>query len=154
MTPSEEEWLRMTPQRREEFQLEVLAALSDPRDLMSEGRPHKRAKSRALDMLGLHFKTLGVVYLAEEMAVMYPGEEAFSPDVLAVLERAATRRRPRLAWVVANERRGLDLCWRSFTAATAGRTSCSTSSATPDSAFLSTSSMTAPRNGSSAAGFL
>lgn len=99
----------MTPQRREEFQLEVLAALSDPRDLMSEGRPHKRAKSRALDMLGLHFKTLGRhVYLAEEMAVMYPGEEAFSPDVLAVLDVPQPDDDPRLAWVVANERRGLD----------------------------------------------
>lgn len=99
----------MTPQRREEFQLEVLAALSDPRDLMSEGRPHKRAKSRALDMLGLHFKTLGRhVYLAEEMAVMYPGEEAFSPDVLAVLDVPQPDDDPRLAWVVADERRGLD----------------------------------------------
>jgi hypothetical protein len=31
-------------------------------------------------MLGLHFKTLGrVVYLAEEMAVMYPGEGGLLP---------------------------------------------------------------------------
>ena len=99
----------MTPRQREDAQLEVLAALSDPRDLMAEGRPHKRAKSRALDMLGLHFKTLGRdVYLAEEMAVMYPGEEGFSPDVFAVLDVPQPDDDPRLAWVVADERRGLD----------------------------------------------
>ena len=99
----------MTPRQRDELQLEVLAALSDPADLMSEGRPHKRAKSRALDMLGLHFKTLGRdVYLAEEMAVMYPGEEGFSPDVLAVLDVPQPDDDQRLAWVVADERRGLD----------------------------------------------
>ena len=109
IAPTEEEWLRMTPDEREQVQLKVLAALSDPRDLMSEGRPHKRAKTRALDMLGLHFKTLGrVVYLAEEMAVMYPVEEAFSPDVFAVLDVPQTDDDPRLAWVVADEHRGLD----------------------------------------------
>src|SRR4051812_22700299 len=85
--PSEEEWRRMTTAERERFLVKVLDALSDPRSAMSEGRPHKKAKTRALDMLGLHFKALGrVVYLAEEMAVVYPGEEVFSPDVLAVLD--------------------------------------------------------------------
>jgi len=51
---------------RERLLVKVLEALSDPRDAMSEGRPHKKAKTRAADMLGLHFKALGrVVYLAE-----------------------------------------------------------------------------------------
>ncbi|MBK6533153.1 MAG: Uma2 family endonuclease [Deltaproteobacteria bacterium] len=60
-------------------------------------------------MLGLHFKTLGrVVYLAEEMAVMYPGEEAFSPDVFAVLDVPQPDDDPRLAWVVVDEHKGLD----------------------------------------------
>ena len=99
----------MTLGEREALQLAVLDALSDPLDLMSEGRPHKRAKSRAIDTLGLHFKTLGRdVYLAEEMAVMYPGEPGFSPDVLAVLDVPQPDDDPRLAWVVADEGRGLD----------------------------------------------
>ena len=109
IAPTEQEWHRMTVDEREQVQLKVLAALSDPRDLMSEGRPHKRAKTRALDMLGLHFKALGrVVYLAEEMAVMYPGEEAFSPDVFAALDVVQPDDDPRLAWVVVDEHKGLD----------------------------------------------
>lgn len=107
--PSVEEWRAMTPAARERFLLEVIDALSDVRITMSEGRPHKRAKSRAADMLGLHFKKLGrVVYVAEEMAVVYPGEPSFTPDVLAVLDVPQPDDDPRMAWVVADEGKGLD----------------------------------------------
>ena len=109
ITPTEDEWQKMTPDERERLLEKVNDSLSDPQRLMSEGRPHKKAKSRALDLLGLHFTTLGrVVYLAEEMAVMYPGEEAFSPDVLAVLEVPQPEDDLRMAWVVADEKKGLD----------------------------------------------
>jgi Uma2 family endonuclease len=100
----------MTPEERERFLLEVLDALSDPRSAMSEGRPHKKAKTRALDMLGLHFKAMGrVVYLAEEMAVVYPREEVFTPDLLAVVGVEEPEDDERMAWVVADEGRGLDV---------------------------------------------
>jgi Uma2 family endonuclease len=99
----------MTPDERERLLVKVNDSLSDPHRVMSEGRPHKKAKSRAIDMLGLHFKTLGrVVYLAEEMAVLYPGEEVFSPDVLAVLDVQQPEDDQRLAWVVADEKKGFD----------------------------------------------
>lgn len=109
IAPTEERWRAMTQPERDRFLEEVLDALSDPAIAMSEGRPHKKAKSRALDMLGLHFRTLGRrVYLAEEMAVVYPGEETFSPDVLAVLDVEEPEEDPRMAWVVADEGKGLD----------------------------------------------
>lgn len=99
----------MSPKARLDFLDAVNAALSDPRDLMSEGQPHKKAKSRAMDLLGLHFKALGrTVDLAEDLAVVYPGEEAFSPDVFAVLDVPQVEDDERLAWVVAEEKRGLD----------------------------------------------
>lgn len=99
----------MTQPERDRFLEEVLDALSDPAIAMSEGRPHKKAKSRALDMLGLHFRAMGRrIYLAEEMAVAYPGQETFSPDVLAVLDVEEPADDPRMAWVVADEGRGLD----------------------------------------------
>lgn len=99
----------MTPEQRERFLLEVVDALSDVRIVMSEGRPHKKAKARAADMLGLHFKKMGrVVYVAEEMAVVYPGRESFSPDVFAVLDVPQPEDDPRMAWVVADEGKGLD----------------------------------------------
>jgi Uma2 family endonuclease len=100
----------MTPAARERFLIEVNAALSDPLVTMSEGRPHKKAKSRAVDMLGLHFKAMGrVIYFAEEMGVVYPGAEVFTPDVLAVLDVEQPEDDGRLAWVVADEHKGLDL---------------------------------------------
>lgn len=107
--PSVEQWRAMTPAEREAFLLRVIDSLSDVSIVMSEGRPHKRAKSRAADMLGLHFKQMGrVVYVAEEMAVVYPGEPAFTPDVLAVLDVPQPDDDPRMAWVVADEGKGLD----------------------------------------------
>lgn len=109
IAPAEEEWQRMTLDERERLMIKVNDSLSDPHHAMSEGRPHKKAKTRAIDVLGLHFKTLGrVVYLAEEMSVMYPGEEVFSPDVLAVLDVPQPEDDPRLSWVVVDEKKGLD----------------------------------------------
>ena len=110
LAPTVEAWRAMTPAERERFLERVLDALSDPLAAMSEGRPHKKAKSRALDRLGLHFNTVGrAVYLAEEMAVVYPGEEPFSPDVLAVLDVVEPEDDARMAWVVADEGKGIDL---------------------------------------------
>jgi len=100
----------MTPDEREQFLVHANDALTAQRRAMSEGRPHKKAKSRAVDMLGLHFKAMGrVIYVEEEMAAVYPGEEVFTPDVLAVLDVPQADDDPRMAWVVADEGRGLDL---------------------------------------------
>lgn len=109
VAPSLERWKIMSAKEREDFLLEVIDALSDPAIVMSEGRPHKKAKTKALDMLGLHFKAMGRrVYLAEEMAVVYPGEASFSPDILAVLDVEEPEDDQRMAWVVADEGKGLD----------------------------------------------
>jgi len=108
--PTAEAWRAMTPAARLNFQLRVLDALSDPAVLMSEGRPHKKTKTRTIDALGLHFKATGrVVYLAEEMAVLYPGEKPFSPDILAVLDVAEPADDERMSWVVVDEGKTLDL---------------------------------------------
>ena len=112
VAPTEEVWRTMSVAARERFQIEVNDALSavDPQRTMGEGRPHKKAKSRAVDMLGLHFKAMGrVIYLAEEMTVIYPGAEVFSPDVLAVLDVEQPEDDERLSWVVVDEGKGLDL---------------------------------------------
>lgn len=99
----------MTPAEREQFIIDVNEALSDPVITMSEGRPHKKAKSKALDMLGLHFRTLGKhVYLAEEFSVMYPGVSGFSPDIMTVLDVEEPEDDQRMSWVVADEGKGLD----------------------------------------------
>jgi Uma2 family endonuclease len=92
------------------FILSVNAWFSDPAELMGEGRPHKLAKNSVLDELGLHFRRLGRrIYLADEMSVLYPGEDTFVPDILAVLDVEQPADDEREAWVVERERRGLDL---------------------------------------------
>jgi Uma2 family endonuclease len=112
IAPSVEQWRAMSPEERERFVLTAFDALNDPLRLISEGRPHKLAKSRVVDMLGLHFKALGrIIYVAEEMAVFYPDEEVFTPDVLAVLDVEQPDDDQRMAWVIADEGRGLDLAF-------------------------------------------
>lgn len=110
VAPSAEAWASLSPAAREAFLIEANTYLSDPRLTMTEGRPHTLAKQRFADLIGLHFRTLGKpIYLAEDLAVHYPREEVFSPDVLAVLGVAQPPDDTRLAWVVLEERRGLDL---------------------------------------------
>jgi len=108
--PSLDAWRAMTPRAREGFLVAMNQALAEAAELMGEGRPHKQAKSRAIDLLGLHFKAKGrTVYLAEELSVLYPGERAFAPDVLAVVDVPQPEDDARLAWVVADEGRGIDV---------------------------------------------
>lgn len=110
VAPTEAEWQRMTPAEREALLVRILDALSDPAEAMTEGRRHKKAKTRTLDALGLHFSSIGrAVYLAEAMAVLYPGEVIVTPDILAVLDVAPPDDDPRLAWVVSDEGKGIDL---------------------------------------------
>ncbi|MEZ4295631.1 MAG: Uma2 family endonuclease [Polyangiaceae bacterium] len=108
--PTVDAWRAMTPQARLDFQIRVIDALNAAADVMGEGRPHKKAKTRTLDALGLHFKAIGrTVYLAEEMPVLYPGTAPFTPDILAVLDVEEPEEDERMTWVVADEGKGLDL---------------------------------------------
>jgi Uma2 family endonuclease len=105
-----EAWRALPPAERLRLQVEYNGALSASADVMGEGRPHKKAKSSAIDALGLHFKTIGrTVYLAEELTVLYPGEKPFSPDILAVIDVEQPEDDERMAWVVADEGKGPDL---------------------------------------------
>lgn len=109
--PSLSEWAVLSAAQKQKFLDAALAAHSDPSEAMAEGRPHKRAKNAALDELSLHFGSTGrSIYLADEMAVVYPAQESFVPDILAVLDVAQDPEQDRrTAWVVADEGKGPDL---------------------------------------------
>ncbi|MCU0693330.1 MAG: Uma2 family endonuclease [Polyangiaceae bacterium] len=104
--PTEEQWDAMTPDQR----ARVVASL--PADVpfelfMPEGDAHRLAKQRTVGALDSFFKKIGrKVYLSSELAVYYPGERRFAPDVLAVLD---VEPHERMKWVVAHEGKGLDL---------------------------------------------
>jgi Uma2 family endonuclease len=110
--PSVERWQAMSAIERERFFADIFAAFDVPTQAMSEGRPHRRAKSAALDALTLHFRSTGrAIYVADELAVVYPGEPVCSPDLLAVRDvlQPDPDEDERMAWVVADEGKGPDL---------------------------------------------
>ena len=110
VAPDRKTWRRMSDEQRLRFLERVHAALEQQRDLMTEGRAHFRAKSKALDMLGRHFRRMGrQVYLASEMPVLYPGEPVVLPDLMAVLDvEDPGDDDERTAWVVQDEGKGPD----------------------------------------------
>lgn len=104
MAPSEAEWASMTPADR----LQVIDSLpADLGLLPSEGTPHSNAVRHVRNTLDDHFARSGrPVFIADDLAVYYPGERAFVPDILAVVDVGM---HDRMKWVVSEERRGLDL---------------------------------------------
>lgn len=110
--PTVEQWRRMDEAARDRFYQQIYDAFNATPEAMSEGRPHSRAKSAALDVLTRHFRATGrKIYVADELAVVYPGEPTFNPDLIAVLDVAQPDpdEDERMAWVVAEEGKGPDL---------------------------------------------
>lgn len=104
--PTEAEWDALSEEQR----AAVVAALPSevPWEIMApEGDAHYHTKRRALDVLGGYFQRIRRrMYLSAELAVYYPGERRFAPDILAV---ADVEPHHRSSWVVSKEGRGLDL---------------------------------------------
>ena len=95
------------PERRREEE-RILTALDEYREAMSEGTRHSRPKINAYKDLGDHFGRVGRrVFLATELCVLYPGQPAIIPDLLAVMD-VADLERERDTWRVIDEARGID----------------------------------------------
>lgn len=104
--PTSDVWARMSPDER----ARVVAMLpSDPELDTSppEGDPHAKAAAIARFTLDSFFRRIGRrLYVSSNLAVYYPGEKSFAPDVLAVRD---VETHDRDKWVVADEGKGLDL---------------------------------------------
>ena len=104
--PTLEQWDAMTPEERAVV-VATLPAEPIPLQGMGEGDVHYEAVEEARWNLRRLFGKRGrSVYIGTGMTVYYPNESAFSPDVFAVLDVPT---HPRSTWVVAQERRGLDM---------------------------------------------
>jgi Uma2 family endonuclease len=98
----------MSPAERTSAEQRILAALEDYREAMAEGTRHSRPKINAYKDLGDHFNRAGRrVFLATELCVLYPGQQAIVPDLLAVMD-VADPERERESWRVLDEGRGID----------------------------------------------
>lgn len=104
--PSMDVWERLTPSERARVVAELPAEV--PWELMPpEGDFHRKPKERAVDALDGFFRRIGRrIYVSAELAVYYPDEPRFSPDLLAVTD---VDHHDRSKWVVATEGKGLDL---------------------------------------------
>jgi Uma2 family endonuclease len=103
--PSEAVWISLTEEERvrlvEQLPAEVSWELSPP-----EGDRHRKPKARAVEALDTFFRRMGrSVYVSSELAVYYPDEPRFAPDLLAVLDVPV---HDRDKWVVSAEGKGLD----------------------------------------------
>jgi Uma2 family endonuclease len=104
-SPTVEQWEQMSPAEREKV-LDMLP-IEVPWELEPEGDPHFDAKVTTRLTLDDFFARSGRrIYISAELAVYYPGEKRFSPDVLAVLD---VEPKTRTKWAVLEEGKGLDL---------------------------------------------
>lgn len=108
ITPTVEVWRAMTQAERDAHVQAVFAALEQEQIRAGEGTRHFKTKAGAWATLSDHFQRVEKrLFLACELSTLYPGEPAFCPDLLAVLE-AESPEEDRSCWVVADEGRGLD----------------------------------------------
>lgn len=109
VVPSAEAWEAMSEAERAREEERIMDVLDEYREAMSEGTPHSRPKHKAYQELGDHFGRAGrKVFLATELAVLYPGRSVIVPDLLAVMD-VADPERERNTWRVIDEGRGIDL---------------------------------------------
>lgn len=101
--PSSEVWAELTDAER----AEVVAALPSEFELgPPEGDIHRLAIEKTKDPLeGFFERTKRRVYISSNLAIYYPNERVFAPDLIAVLD---VDPHPREKWVVESEKRGLD----------------------------------------------
>jgi Uma2 family endonuclease len=104
--PSQRVWSAMSPEERLRVQRELPVHL--PEHLMPppSGDEHYEATKDAREALRGYFaRSTSPLYVSGEMAVYYPDELAFQPDVFAVRDVALHKRD---TWMVSAEGRGLD----------------------------------------------
>lgn len=103
--PPQEIWDELGPMDRKRVEESLPSGVPRAARAM-EGDPHREGRADALSTLRTFFRRVGRrVYLSSGLAVYYPDEPYFAPDLLAVFD---TDTHARMKWVVSRERRGLD----------------------------------------------
>ncbi|AUX26259.1 hypothetical protein SOCEGT47_068200 [Sorangium cellulosum] len=104
--PTVEVWEQLTPEQRREIVDSLPSEFPLDEAAPPEGDPHWHPVTRARTTLDRWFQRAGRrVYVSGNLAVYYPDERVFSPDVIAVTD-VETHERDR--WVVTDEGKGVD----------------------------------------------
>ncbi len=104
--PSQRVWDQLSAEERARVDAELPSRLPAHLSPPPEGDEHYEATMEGREALRSHFAAEGKrVYVGAGMAVYYPDEAPFAPDVFAVVD-VATHRRD--TWLVGREGRGLD----------------------------------------------
>ncbi len=105
--PPAEVWEQLTPEQRREIVDSLPSDFPLDEAAPPEGDPHWHPVARARTTLERWFRRAGRrVYISGNLAMYYPGERVFSPDIIAVAD-VETHERDR--WVVSDEGKGLDV---------------------------------------------
>jgi Uma2 family endonuclease len=105
--PTQEAWDGMTADERAEVLASLPSDIPPTEAAPPEGEVHFDAVVRARDVLRGFFRRSGRrVWVGNNLAVYYPGERMFSPDVIAVCDVDA---RERDHYTVSAEGKGLDV---------------------------------------------
>ncbi len=117
--PTLEEWERMPAATRAaleqelgqaaiDYESDLWASLSqDERTAMAESEAHQDASYGSRESLRAFFLRAGrPLFIASNLPVFYPGEDEFSPDLLAAWDVPLRRRK---SYIVVQEGKGLDL---------------------------------------------
>lgn len=101
--PSQELWDRLSESERERI---VQSLPTGEMLLVPEGLQHFLDKTQVFDTLRRHFGRINRrIFVASEIAVSYPAQRLFCPDIVAVVD---VDPHPRSRWVVSREGRGVD----------------------------------------------
>jgi Uma2 family endonuclease len=105
--PTEEQWAAMSLEDRE--RVAAMLPVEPDVDFLPppEGDAHWTAATGARQSLGSFFRRGGRrIYISGNLAIYYPGERVFAPDLIAVLDVEPHERQ---SWMVEKEGRGIDL---------------------------------------------
>jgi len=103
-----EVWERMTKLQRAYVEASLPSEFEVNEASPPQGDAHFETMSWTVESLRTHFGKRGRrIYIGADKAVFYPGEQMFSPDVIAVLD---VDDHPRNSWFVNKEGKGVDLC--------------------------------------------
>lgn len=99
-------WEKMTPEERQRVVDSLPSEFTLPDALPPEGDRHYESQAKARYSLKSFYGQRGRgVYIGSNLAVYYPGERVFAPDLIAVLD---VDPHPRDKWVVEAEKKGID----------------------------------------------